>query len=378
MNSIFDIDFIAELIKKLDMQNISYLEHDYLQKILAACILIQKFNKARHEKTESFIYNHYNWLVKNYNNNKLSQKTKTEYYLFKVEIEKYFQFFGLQYHQGSPTTLTRLVTKPETQYVSSFSQLQALARIWGYSITRQEKDILQFLAFFIENIYGIPSSISNEIFNLLHMNWRPILAPIGIIPYKKFSLEEIQEYFFGDTNKQEYELHILTNADRLFSLTSPQFKNYLFIPKQDNFDIFEAALVIHEFQHIQDSYKQAKNNAASSLFEHTQEENLFHSEKNALNAERVFLKVAGAGKKGTFCWLESNLFYPFLLLRWELDIILSDTYDTNNFHSICRQHNMEPLSLSPLFDWRAPFQMSAYCAAVMDLEPNWKSYLCAN
>ena len=347
MNSLFNSDLISELIEKLESGVISYLEHDYLQKTLTAFILIQQYNKARHEKIEPIISSYYNWLTKNYNSNNLSKKLKVEYYLLKIEIEKFFHFFGVSAH----------IQQVSTQ----FEQLQTLARIWGYSLERQENAVLKFLAFFMEEIYKVPSHFIHEIFNLLQSTWRPILSPIALIPHKKFSLEEIEEYFFGGINKHAFEAHVLPNADRLFSITNPQFTNHLFLPKRDNFDIFEAALVVHEFQHIQDSPR-------------IQEESLFISEKNALNAERIFLNIAGTGKKGKFCWLESNLFYPLLFLKWELDIIISDAYDINNFYDICRKHGMEPLTLSPLFDWRAPFQMSAYCAASMDLETSWKNY----
>ena len=42
---------------------------------------------------------------------------------------------------------------------------------------------------------------------------------------------------------------------------------------------------------------------------------------------------------------------------------------------MCLAHGMEPLPLSSLFEWGAPFQMSAYCASAMDLEPNWLKFL---
>jgi len=350
LDSLFKDNLISGFIEKLEAGIITYLEHDYLKKIITSFMLIQQYNKIRSQKTESIILRYYSWLIKNNHVIPLSPKLKTEYFLLKTAIEKYFHFFSIK------------IQNQRTKQYSQFEQLQILAEFWGHYLSRQEDEILKFLTFFIEKIYEVPAHFTNEIFNLLYSTWRPILSPIAAIPQKKFSLEEIEGYFFGEINKQTFESHILQNADLLFSITNPQFTNHLFLPKQDNFDIFEAALVVHEFQHIQDSSR-------------VHETSLFVSEKSALNAERIFLNILGTGKRGKFCWLESNLFYPLLLLKWELDIILSDAYDINNFYALCQNHSMNPIGLSPLFDWGAPFQMSAYCAATMDLEPNWKSYL---
>ena len=46
-----------------------------------------------------------------------------------------------------------------------------------------------------------------------------------------------------------------------------------------------------------------------------------------------------------------------------------------DFKDMCLAHGMEPLPLSSLFEWGAPFQMSAYCASAMDLEQNWVKFL---
>ncbi len=348
MKSFIDLEFVLNLIKRLIVGEISQSEHDYLQKVLISLMLIQKYNKSCQKDIQSIIEAYYSWLTLNFNKKNLSQKIKIEYYFIKVEIEKFFYFFNIPIHFFEKK--------------SSFELLKELALIWNYSLKRETEEIIEFLSFFMSQIYNIPENFIQDIFTLLKSNWRPVLSPIGSISYKKFSLNEIEEYFFGGSNKNVFEAHVLPNADRLFSISSVQFKNHLFLPKQDGFDIFEAALVIHEFQHIQDNL-------------HIQEESLFISEKNALNAERIFLNIAGTGKKGKFCWLESNLFYPLLLLQWELDIILFDAYNIDNFYEICRKHSMESISLSPLFDWSSPFQMGAYCAASMEIEPAWKNYI---
>ncbi|MES2614608.1 MAG: hypothetical protein V4591_04245 [Bdellovibrionota bacterium] len=350
MSGFYNIECISELIEKLDDGVISYSEHDYLQKIISSFMLIQQYNKCRDEKIEHIVVHYYNLLLNHNEEKNIPPKLMVEYFLLKSEIEKYFLFFNIKLPHQMP--------KQKTQ----FEKLQTLAQIFGYTLHHRKPEILNFLSFFMKTVYEVPPQFITEIFSLLERPWRPTLAPIAGISQKKFNLNEIEEYFFGGLNKQTFKSHVLPNADRLFAMTSPQFDNHLFLPKQDNFDLFEAALVVHEFQHIQDSPR-------------VLEDSLFISERSALNAERIFLNIVGTGKKGKFCWLESNLFYPILLLKWELDIILSNAYDINNFHQICYNHNMEPISLSPLFDWRAPFQMSAYCAASMDLEQNWPSYL---
>ena len=354
LSSIFNDDLISELIKKLESGGISYLEHDYLQKIISCTLLIQQYNKVREKKTELMISHYYNWLLKNQDQTNLSPKTKTEYFLLKIDIENYYSFFGDKNYK-SP--------------ISHFKKLQVLADIWGYSLLRQKESVLQFLCIIMEKIYEIPAHLNSEILLLLSKNWQPILSPIAAISDRRFSLQEIRDYFFGKHGLSNtdscFENHTLPNSDRLFSLTTPEFTNHLFIPKNDGFDIFEASQVVHEFQHIQDAPRCVENS-------------LFVSEKNALQAERVFLNIVGTGKKGKYCWLESNLFYPILLLKWELDIILKDTYNKENFHKICHDHGMESLTLSSLFDWKAPFQLSAYCAASMELELGWKNFVIPN
>ena len=134
--------------------------------------------------------------------------------------------------------------------------------------------------------------------------------------------------------------------------------------------MYEASLIVHELQHIMDAKQQKILPEGMHLVDH-----LFLAEKNALNAERIFLNGNGISKRGKYNWLEANLFYPLLLLKCELNSYLNNEIDIINFKSLCLSHGMDPVTLSTLFDWGAPFQMSIYCAAVLDLEQNWKKYI---
>ena len=147
----------------------------------------------------------------------------------------------------------------------------------------------------------------------------------------------------------------------------------------NDFDLFEAALVVHEFQHVADALYESnlelknKNLENESLISIC--DSLFLSEKNALNAERVFLLGHGTAKRGRYFWLESNLFYPILLLKCELHSLVFQDSKPVDFANACMAHGMEPLPISSLFEWGAPFQMSAYCASAMELEQNWDKFL---
>lgn len=346
MSSIFKIDLISELIKKLELGIISQGEQDYLEKLIASTMLVQQYNKVRIQKTELFILSYYEWLYKNLNSEKFTPEKKTNFYLLQLEIEKYFRFFGEKRFEESQ---------------SEFQKCQTIAKFWGQNILKQKDDILKFMFFFLEKVYDIPRIYILEIFELLKKNWKPTLAPIGLISEKKYSLLEIEDYFFSK-NKRNFQTHILPNIDRLFTVLSPEFENHLFIPKLENFDVFEAAQVVHEFHHLQEH----TNCMTTSLYE---------KEKNALGAEKVFLNAMGTGKQGRFYWAEANLFYPAILLAWEIDVILKETTNREYFAKICSNHSMESIPLSIFFDWKSPFQMSVYCAASMDLEPTWKGFL---
>lgn len=350
MDYFFNLDFISELIAKLDSGVISFIEQDYLQKIISASIAIQYYNNSLYKPFEILIEKYYESLLKFNNNKNLTPKQKADHFLREVEIKKFYTKFNIN--------STTFMTKAENH----FEQLNTLAQFWGKSLKRNRTDIVEFLAILMEELYGIPDSLIQVVIAFLQMDWKPCLAPLGAISQRFFLFQELVEYFFGNGKEHFFEYHILHKADRLFSVTSPEFKNYIFLPKKDDFDIFEAALIIHEFQHILECSHSLKNS-------------LYLNEKKALNAERIFFNFVGTGKRGRFFWLESNLLYPILLLKWELDIFLSDSYNINNFYEICHQHTLEPLELSSLFEWRAPFQMSVYCAASMELEKNWKSFV---
>lgn len=348
-------NLLLSFLEKLKTGKISEEEHSYLRKIIQCFILIQKSRKQINTKEEYFISSYYEWLIKqNFlifpGSASLPIEKKVEFFLMKIEIENFFLFFNIKntYFNG--------------RKISSFECLKALAKFWNFDLKRNKECIVNFLSIFLNIIYKIPEQFIQEIFDLIYNKWRPILAPISVIPGREFSLEDLESYFFGEKIERCFDAHTLPHADRFFSATSSQFQNILFVTKFSELNIFEATLVVHEFQHIFD----AKNSVDNSLF---------NLEKRALNAEKIFLNIFGTGKRGRFCFLESNLFYPILNLEWELASLLCDDYsDYLYFTAVCEKHNMKPIDLSSLFEWRAPFSMSVYSAASMDVEKNWKGY----
>ncbi|KAB8032209.1 hypothetical protein [Fluviispira multicolorata] len=369
MNLFFDLDYISSLVLKIEHGNVSYAEHSYLQKVIAAQTVINEYQKDNNIVFQKIYLRYYSWLSLNWQKNSNSPREKTDHFLLKNALEK---------------RQSILMPKKDNIYqkpLNHFSVLLELARIWNQPLKQERNSILNFLMFFLERVYGIPKQYIDTIFSLLEESWKPILSPLGVLPNRKFSLQEIEEYFFGNKLKPEYSVQVIPKIDRYFSIIGKEHRCHLFLPKSENFDLFEAALVIHEFQHLLDidnyenilidNKKEIMKDESYSKFY----ENLFLSEKNALNAERVFILGLGAAKRGRFCWLESNLFYPILLLKCELNNLLYGDKATIDFSEMCLKHGMEPLPLSALFEWGAPFQLSAYCAAAMDLEQGWQKFL---
>ncbi len=332
-------------MKKLDLNAIGKLEHEYLQKILLSSVLIQTYQNTLEMEAATFIRQYYIWLVKHYFDPHYTKKELMELFSIKQQIENYFHWFKIEV-EGLPLPC------PDKH----FYNVKYISQIWGYDLKKDANSIFSFFSFFANEILGIPPQIVKNIILLLRSPWRPLLTPLGVTLQKRFQLKEIERYFFGTLNNTlPYKSYVIPDIDRLFSISSTVFENALFFPKSDNFDVFEASLVVHEFQHV--------INPSGT--------NLFIQEKEAILAEKIFLQIMGTGKRGRFCWLESNLFYPILLLKWEIEILLTGVNNIHHFHRICSEHSMKNIELSPLFDWVMPFHMSVYAAAAMDLEKSW-------
>jgi hypothetical protein len=331
-------------IDKLEQQTILPCEHAYLQKRIAAAAVVQHYKREEDNITNELLNKYYHWLERNWKKEIYSPKEKTDFFLFKCGLEK-------------------IILNDQTK-ISSFEQLKILAEIWKQPLKKERDSICKFLSFFMYKSYGIHLNLVENIFSILNSPWKPVMSPLANILTKNLSLKEIEQYFFGTQAQIPYAVEVLSDIDRFFSITSSKYPNKIFLNKQDQFDLFEAALVVHEFQHIQDSV--SANDASNSLFS---------TERAALNAEKIFLHSSGTGKRGKHCWLESNLFYPLIFLQCELENLISEKPLFENLSEVCTFHHMKPISVSSLFHWNTPFQMGVYCAAVMDLEPSWKKFL---
>ncbi len=360
MNFCFNIDEISKIIAKAELGFITPNEHSFLQKVIAVQTVINQYSKNINEQTlllQKLIYKYYTFVCYNLERNSLNEKELTDLLLLKNSLEKF---------NYSENNSNFSYDKP----LSNFYLLIELAKIWKFKISDKFELKINFLKFLMHNIYGIPNGLIEQLFELVLGNWKPILSPLGGIVSKKYTLKDIEDYFFGENERPDYKIVIIDKIDRYFSLVDREQQNYVFLSKETDYDIFEAALVIHELQHVLDAKQNILVKDSLNL-----EENLYLSEKSALNSERIFLIGNGASKRGKFAWLESNLFYPLLLLKCELLTYKYSEQVTLNFRSVCLDHGMEPIGLSSLFDWGAPFQMSAYCAAAMELEQNWKKYI---
>lgn len=370
MDLFFKLNEISTLTSKAELGCITLEEHSYLQKIIAAQTVINQYTKSSNEDINTFqviASRYYSWISKNWQKKNKSSRERTDLFLLKNALER-TNFYGIEkekYFYGKP--------------LSHFEILRNLAEIWEKSLKHDEKSIVCFLSYLMENVYGISKKLIDDIFNLIFSKWKPILSPLGSIPSKKFSLNDIEEYFFGKNTKPEFEIHLIDKIDRHFSVVGVGHKNHIFLSKRVDYDLFEAALVVHEFQHIIDAVNES--NLETGLYsikkgtEGSISDSLFLSERSALNAERVFLLGHGTAKRGRYYWLESNLFYPILLLKCELHSLIFSDKNPIDFADVCLAHGMEPLPISSLFEWGAPFQMSAYCASAMELEQNWLKFL---
>jgi hypothetical protein len=366
----FNLNEISKLTSKAELGCITLEEHSYLQKIIAAQTVINQYTKSSNQEKNTFqiiASRYYSWISKNWQKKNKSSRERTDLFLLKNALEKVnFSVTGKEkYFYGKP--------------LNHFDTLRNLAEIWEKPLKCDENSIVYFLSYLMENIYGIPKKLIDDIFNLIFSNWKPVLSPLGSIPSKKFSVGEIEEYFFGKNTKPEFEIHVIDKIDRHFSVVGVGHKNHIFLSKRDDYDLFEAALVVHELQHIVDAVNESNPDGGFHSIEKGMRncisDNLFLSERSALNAERVFLLGHGTAKRGRYYWLESNLFYPILLLKCELHNLIFRDNSPIDFAKVCLAHGMEPLPLPSLFEWGAPFQMSAYCASAMELEQNWLKFL---
>jgi hypothetical protein len=131
---------------------------------------------------------------------------------------------------------------------------------------------------------------------------------------------------------------------------------------------FEATFVVHELQHLYD-HGICENPLVES------DMTPFHSEKSALFSEVAFLEYSQAGQIEKRMWLESNLFYPVMMMKAEIECRHSGEFINTIFAKICEKHGLLPFPLSPLFECQLPFQFATYCSAVVDLVPEWKQYI---
>ncbi len=367
MNLFFDLEYISSLVLKVEQGKATNTEHAYLQKVIAAQTVISEYQKENNTFFQKISQKYYIWLSANWQKKLNSQRERTDHFLLKNALEK-----------------SQFISAKKSEYVyqkplNHYSVLLTLSQIWNFPLKREKKSIEQFLFYFIENVYGVPQKYIAPIFQLIEKDWKPILSPLGMLPNKKFSLQEIEEYFFGNKTIPEFSVHLVPKIDRYFSIVGRGHNCHLFLPKREHFDLFEAALVIHELQHLLDIDNKENliytNRSGIDENQVMLYESVYLSERNALNAERIFLLGTGAAKRGRYCWLESNLFYPILLLKCEMHNLLYGDNRTIDFSEICQQHGMEPLLLSALFEWGAPFQLSAYCAVAMELEQGWQKFL---
>lgn len=332
---------ICSLIDEIDKlerhESMSPHELEELQKKLALTAILNSYKNEDDHILKEIFKKYLGWIEKNERDENRSLKDRSDLFIFKCGLKN-------------------VIAQEKTQY-ASFEDLVSLSEIWKQPLKRDRESICKFLSFFMYKFYGINLNFTEHIFSILNSPWKPARSPLANILTRSLTLQEIEQYFFGPQAQVPYSVEILQNSDRFFSLTSVTDGNRIFLNKQDDFDLFDAALVVHEFQHIQDA------KVSSSLFV---------SERAALNAEKIFLHSAGAGKRGKYCWLESNLLYPLILLQCELESLITGKPLFENLGEVCLSHHMKPITLSSLFHWQAPFQMAVYCAAVMDLEPGWK------
>jgi hypothetical protein len=344
------IEDIKLLIQKSITNCISTQEEIYLRKLISSFLLIEKVTNNRNEKLENILYNYYYFVISKDKIWTDSPKINTDNFLFLMSFETYFKSLNIL-----PPSQTKFIHSP-------FEKLVILSKFWNIELEKSKISIINFLSLFINQYYEIPIALLTQIFSKIQTPWKLALRSIEQINNKTFTLPDILSYFHGKSEKLGFEIIKYPELDRLFSIIHPKFKDYLFIPDKEQFDCYDGAQIVHELQHIQDSHL-------------CMELNLFELEKRALYAEKVFLNYAVSPKHSRSTLLETNLFYPLALLEWELNIILSDISEKNDFNTICLNHGLAPIPLSRLFEFHSPFQMSVYCASAMCIETNWKKYL---
>ncbi|RDB36653.1 MAG: hypothetical protein DCC88_04300 [Spirobacillus cienkowskii] len=360
---LFDIlKEISTLTTKAETSTLNLFEHRYLQKLISAVDFLIYSEGA--SESENFCFNenlkHYlNILNKNSKNLNFSKKEKTELCFFQHSLLRKVK------------NLNGFCYKNDIKRFDRFNILKNIAGIWDFNLNRDEYSLIEFIKFIMKNIYEIPFNLIDEVFNLINSNWKSLDFALDAFPDKLFSLKEIENYFFGSNIKINYNLNIFGGIDRYFSVFSPGNNNHLFLPKNDQFSLFEASLIVHEFQHFLDSkYEENENDSLKS-----KTECMYNCEKSALNSERIFVLSQGHTKLCRYYWLQTNLFYPILLLKCELQNLLYADLKPIDFASLCLEHGLEPLPISSLLEWGAPFQMSVFCAAAIDLEQNWVKFL---
>lgn len=334
---------LIDEIDKLEQKELSFQEHEGLQKKIAVISILQFYQKTHDDLVQELIDKYAFWLENHWKKNEFSPKEKTDLFLFKCALSKI---------QG------------QEEELSSFDQLLILAEIWKQPLKKERESVCRFLSFFMYKAYGVNLNLSESIFNLINSKWLPTMPPASNSVVKHLTLDEIEQYFFGDVKHRPYQVEVILNSRSIFSIVDKSAeKNWIFLNKKEGFSLFESAQIVCEFQKIQD----AVNGVAKS--------DLFSLERTTLNAEKIFLHSAGLGKKGKYCWFESNFFHPLLLLQCELEQILSNSAVPDGFASASAQHRIQsaPLLYKGL-SWGAPFQAAVTCAAAMDLDPAWKKF----
>lgn len=337
---------IIDLTNKLHSNTIEKNDFYYLKNIISSIIIIQNYQESIEENLKEPIFNFKFEYKKYLQKNEYNMQDRIEHFFMNCQLDSYERFF---------------LSKPKLSMNEIFSEYQKLAELFAIPLIKTKKSILHFFSICMQTIYGIPVNIVNEIVFLIENDWTAVLPPLSIVSQKQFNLEQLKNYFFKDNPNFPLHFHIIPNIDRYFSLSAPHRTNHLFASKNLDLNIYESSQIIHELQHIHDSYY---NKFITS----------FESEQSSIQAELDFIITHENKKKGIFCWLESNLYIPVILLKFELDNILSSAYDENNFTNICLKCGIKPIPLSPLFDWTAPAQLSVYCAAVLNIERNWRKY----
>ncbi len=79
------IEDIKRYIRKSTLGSITSSEHNYLNKLISAYILIEKFHPSRNNKIENILYNYYLFLMNDDKPN--TPKIKTENFLFRRQLE---------------------------------------------------------------------------------------------------------------------------------------------------------------------------------------------------------------------------------------------------------------------------------------------------